>query len=315
MAALTLDNAEIVRACLQVMGLGRDATNMDEATEADVRAVIRAGLRRFYFPLVGDYTYQWRFLEKRASFPSEAVFDDGTIAVSGGTITLTGSTWPSWMLDGFIRVDGHVLFIATTPTTTTATTPNTGLTIAGGTAFEAYRYRYELPSDFSEWLGGVVYANGSRNRLLANADESELRLRYAIGQGLNAETTHYAVTASPDADGQYIMFWPVPAPDAFAQGTYLSTPADSLPADLTAPGSTIQVGPMYAQAVMEAILAEAESFYNNSGNLHEAKFQAALKVAISHDKSVGGHYDFNHQINKGYPGSEQVLPIDFSTQL
>jgi hypothetical protein len=312
MATLQLTNAEIVRAVLMEMGLGREG-QMDVSTEADVRAILRDGLRRAYFPTIGDsYAYQWRWLEKHASFNVPAHFTTGTIAVASGTITFTGAgTLPTWIEDGFISVDGHILFITDNPTASTATTSNTQLTVTAGAEYTLFRYRYDLPSDFSEWLGGVVYANGTESRMLAGSDESEIRLRYAIGQGLNSRTSHYALTSAPAADEMRMLVWPVPEPDAFIQGVYLSTPDDNLPADLNTPGVLVQVQPIYANVFMYAILAEAEKYAGHPGGINEQRYQAALTRAIAHDKAVGGSYDFSRPLSHPH-GAGRVLPTDFS---
>ena len=313
-ASLSITNEEIVRAVLQVMGSGRTAVNMDSATEADLRQIIRDGLRRFYFPMVGEYPYQWRWLEKHHAISVDAKYTTGTITVSGGTITLAGGTWPTWLTDGFIRVSGHVLFVTVRTSDTLATASNTALSVAGGTTYELYRYRYSLPSDFSEWLGGVTYADGTTSRPLVGSDESEIRLRYAIGQGQGVKTTHFAISSANPTNTIRIVFWPVPLPDAFITGVYLSTPQDNLPDDLKTPGSTLQVGPMYAVAALEAILSAAEVYSTDAAGIHEQKFQAALASAIAHDKTVGGVYDFSHIVSdsRTFGG---VLPTDFSDAL
>jgi hypothetical protein len=316
MASLSLNNSEIVRAVLQTIGAGRTAGNMDPSTEADVRTIIREGLRRFFFPTVGEFVYQWRWREKHHPISIDALYDTGTITISAGTITLVGGSFPTWLEDGFIRVGGHVLFVTTRTSGTVLVTSNTALTIAVGTAYEAYRFRYSLPSDFAEWLGGVVYADGSDSRNLSGSSEPELRLRYAVGQGTNDQTTHFAISSTRDADELRISFWPVPQPDAFIQGVYLSIPDDNLPADLTVPGVIVQVAPMYAKAVVEAILAEAENYLGKTGGEHETRFNQALQIAIAHDKSLGGAYDFSRQIQPDYRGmGPPPTEINFDSQL
>lgn len=314
MARLSLSNPEIVRAVLQTAGMGRDAQYMDPATEADVREIIRAGLRCAYFPVVGEYAYQWRWLEKKAPFSIVPIYETGTIGVAGGTITLTSGTLPDWAADGFISVDGHVLFVTARIADHTATTNNTQLVVNSGASYKLYRYRYPLPDDFSEWIGGVIYANGTDSRTLSKSTESEICLRYAIGQGQNSRTTHYDVTWTPDADAAHILFWPIPAPEAFIQGVYLSQPDDNLPDDLTDPGSVIQVAPIYADVFIEAILAAAEAYNADTEGIHAKRYQAALVRAIAHDKAAGGSYDFSRTIRDPY-GCGQVLPIDFTDAL
>lgn len=306
MANLQLDNSEVVRAVLVQAALGRDASNMDTATEADVRAIIRSGMRRFFYPSENGLTYQWSFLEDTYAISAEAVYETGTIAVSGGTVTLTGGTWPADVTDHYIRVSNHVLFPTSRDSGTQVTVNHSQLTIAAGTSYEAPRYRYSLPSDFGEFLDGLVYANESKNRMLINSSEPELRLRYAIGYALANETTHYAVF------GDKVMLWPTPEPDAYIQGTYLKQPEDNLPADLTTPGSVAQVDGIYAEALLEAILAAAESYNDDTQGLHEARFQSALQSAINHDRAIRGAYDFSTRTNVEFKGVGPVTNIDFS---
>jgi len=315
-ASLSIDNVEIVRKILQIIGAGRDSANMDDATEADVRTIIRDGLRRFFFPTAGEFTYQWRFLERHHAIPIDAKYETGTIAVSAGTITLTGGTFPTWLEDGFISVDSHVLFVDVRTNGTSATTLNTALAVAALSTYVAYRYRYTLPSDFGEWLGGVTYADGTDSWLLAKGEESEIRLLYAIGQGQNDRTTHYDITTAPEGEDQHIYFWPVPQPDAFINGVYLSVPDDNLDADLTVPTAAVQVTPIYAKALTEAIFAEAENYLGKTGGDHEKRFEKELARAIAHDKAVGGIYDFSARADDDYRGlGRPPQEIDFSSQL
>jgi hypothetical protein len=318
MASLQIDNVEIVRKVLQIIGAGRDAANMDEATEEDVRQIIRDGMRRFYFPTVGEFVYQWRFRERHHAIPIDVKYETGTITKTAGSgnITLAGGTWPLWLADGFISVDGHILFVDERTSGSVVTTLNTALAVAAGTTYTAYRYRYTLPSDFAEWLGGVTYADGSASWLLARGDESEIRLLYAIGQGQNDRTTHYDITTAPEGEDQHIYFWPVPQPDAFINGTYLSVPDDNLDADLTAPAATVQVSPIYAKVLTEAIFAEAENYLGKTGGDHETRFEKELVRAIAHDKAVGGVYDFSGRVDNDYRGlGRPPESIDFSEQI
>ena len=297
------------------MGLGRSAAAiaaLDAETEADLRAVIRSGLNRFYFPVVDGFVYQWRFLEKTHAIPAEVPYSTGTVTVSGGTVTLAGGTWPTDLTNYLIEVGGHVAFFTVRTSDTLASISHTQLTEAAGSSYEALKYKYDLPSDFAEWLGGVVYQDGSDSWVLGRSDEAELRLRYAIGQGSSTDTTHYAILSSPTAsDVHEMMVWPIPTTEAFIKGVYLSVPDDNLPADLTTPGSTVQVRPLYKEAVLECILAAAEEYNNDMTGVHTQRAEAALRTAIAHDKAIGGAYDFSKP-TRDYMGLGQVASeIDF----
>lgn len=326
-ASLSLSNQELTRATLMVMGYNRDVAELDEAMEADLRAVIRAGLRRFFTPIDNGVQYQWRFLQRHASVSAEAKYSTGTIEVTGGTVTLSGGTWPTDVTNWFIKVAGHTLFPTVRDSGTVLTIAHDQLAVAAGTSYEASKFRYALPSDFSEWIGRVVYQSDGGSvdaltndaRYLKHASEADLMLRYSVGYenvGV-AETTHYAVTYVPSGTPQ-ISFWPVPLPDAFVHGTYLSEPEDQLAADLRSPGETpvVQVAAKYAEAVLECVLAAAESYNDDGEGIHEKRAQLALASAIAHDRASTGFIEFD-KYQRGrhstrfynYPSS-----IDFSAQ-
>ncbi len=324
MATFSLDNSEVVGAVLIVMGVGRDASKMDSSTESDVRAILRAGLRKFLFPLIGDHVHQWSFLTKFHPISADTTFKTGTIAVSAGVVTLTGGIWPAAIKDYFIDVGGEVLYVTARTSDTLLAVSHTNLSVTAGATYEAFRFRYDLPTDFAEWQGGLVYQNGSDHWPLSGASESELRLRYAVGQGLSSRTTHYAITSAPDADAelaetpaatsQQIVFWPVPEPDAFMQGIYLIAPDDKLPADLKTPGVVVQVPPLYSEAALEAILSSAEEYNDDTQGVHALKFQTALAATILHDKASGAEFDFSRRVGDGIFVPE-ASTIDFTSQL
>lgn len=323
MATFSLTNDEVVRAVLQVMGRGRSASGMDSATEADVRAVIRSGIRRFLFPEIQGAPYQWRWLEKHHAIPAVDTISTGTVTVSGGVVTLVGDTWPADITSYFLRVDGHILFVTERTDDTNVVISHTQFSADAGSSYEGFKYLYDLPSDFGEWLGGVVYSNGDATtsiglaeggRFLVDSSEDELRLRYAIGQGTDKATTHFSITSTPEADEFRLMLWPVPEPDAFIQGTYLSIPDDNLPDDLTTPGSTVQVPSMYAEAALESILGAAEEYNDDVAGVHATRAERALQSAIRHDSTIGGAYDFSHRTVRPMDYTEPTS-IDFSDQI
>jgi hypothetical protein len=90
-------------------------------------------------------------------------------------------------------VDGHSLYVTAVNTTTELLVSNTGVAAAAGSEYELYRWRYNLPDDFSEFVGGVVYTEGdSRTTYLRNVVDSEIRLRHAANFRTD-DPTMYAI--------------------------------------------------------------------------------------------------------------------------
>ena len=319
-SSLALTNDELVRAVLHTAGLGRDIGDLDDATEADVRAIIRTGLRRFRYPLVNGGVYKWRWLERFHSVSFTALYSTGTITLASGTVTLTGGTFPSWAADGFILVDGHVVFVTERTDDTHVEVNHTELAVTGET-YQLFRYRYDLPPDFDEWSEGLVYQNATDNWMLSPADEADLRLRYAVQYNYNYRTSHYAVTfagsETSDLDGTAkIMFWPIPQPNAVAQGVYAIALEDNLPVDLRSPGAAvIQCGPKYAEAALEAILAAAEEYNDDTEGVHEKRFQELLLVAIQHDRATTPPIDFSQNLRNITARRPLPTSIDFTNAI
>jgi hypothetical protein len=296
--SLNLLNSEVFRAALNAAGIGRTVGNLSAAEEADLRAIVRAGLRRFFFPLSNGQPYQWRWLERFHTISAPDSYTTGTVTISAGVITLAGGTWPSWAANGFMSVDGHIVFVETRTSDTLLATNHTELTVAAGTTYELFQYRFDLPTDFAEWTGAVTYANSADYWILAAASETELRLRYSANYNYDARTSHYAVT--PAQDGTFrLMLWPVPQTSAEIRGVYIMAPQDNLTSDLTTdPGTTVQCPPAYADAAMEAILAAAEAYNDDAIGIHEQRFQTAIAAAIAHDRSTVDGIDFSRQIGR-----------------
>jgi hypothetical protein len=314
---LELSNDELVRQALVVSGLGRSIANVDDATEADVRGIIRSGLRKARYPLFAGQSYHWRDMLRYHPISFTALYNTGTVSISGGTVTLTGGTFPTWAADGFMNVGGNIVFVTVRDSGTQVTISHTELS-ATDSEYTMYRYRYDLPADFSKWDGDVIYSNAQDYWSLSEADEGDLRLRYAINYVYNYRTSHYAITSAGSAPTDLkgtakIMFWPIPQPDGFCQGSYVIDFEDNLPADLRVPGSeVIQCRAYVAEAFMEAVLSAAEEYNNDTEGVHSKKFQEALQTAIRHDKARNPGTDFSRDLRRIRGTRPLPTSIDFT---
>lgn len=294
--SLALTNDEVLRSIAVVAGVGRDPVNdWDANFLQDARDIIRSGLRRFFQPvLVDGAVHQWRFLERKWEDHGLAAFDDGTVTVSAGTVTLAGGTWPTWADDGFLRISGRTLYVSSRDSGTQLTIEHDGVSHAAGTEYTLNRWRYGLPSDFGEFLGGVVYSKGSnQGYLLRSRDEAEIRRRYEA-HFRTGETTLYSVWHGSDNDASewYLSFWPTANENAVFAGRYRSAPEDNLETTLTDGGTTIQIESVHAETLVAAIQAATEEFYGLPG-VHSARFAERLRASIKHDRHTAGAVDFD----------------------
>lgn len=295
MATLALNTTEVLQAMVLVAGINRTVTNLDADTTQDFRLCIRNGLRAFFHPINPrtGMAHMWRFLERPyvKSAPSDDGYSTGTVTVAAGTVTLAGGTWPTWAADGILEVDGQYLYVTARTSGTVLTVSHDGLAAAAGSTYALYRWRFPLPTDFGEFIGGVTYSLASkRGKQLTPTVDTQIRLQYAANFR-TGETKMYAIQAgsATDTSKQYFEFWPTMDAESLIAGTYRATPADQLHAsNLSTDGAVEQAGPMHAQALLEAILAEVELYYNDAPGPHAARFETLLAASIAHDLATPG---------------------------
>jgi hypothetical protein len=289
MASLSLTTSEVLGALALVMGVSRNAADWDSDTESDARQMIRDGLRKFF-----NCGHQWNFLERPyvKAAPSNDGYNTGTVTVANGTVTLAGGVWPTWAEDGILRVDGQSVYVTDRVSDTVLTISHDGLAAAALSTYSLHRWRFPLPDDFGEFIGGVVYSRGeNRGKPIRKGEnENEIRLRYAANFR-EGDTGMYCITPGRDTDvaDNYFAFWPTMDAESVIAATYRAVPADQLHAtDLTTDGAVVQVGPVHSGTLLKAILAAAEEYYNDEPGVHSAAFADALQKSIAHDKRMAG---------------------------
>lgn len=290
MAVLDVTNAEVLRTLGRVIGVSRDAANDWGSDELqDARDVIRDGLRRFFNPAP---FHQWNFLNRPFFAHGESSYSTGTIAATDGVVTLSGGTFPSWADDAVLRVNSQSYFVASRDSGTQVTVLEGGFDADASTTYALYRWRFSLPADYGEIIGGVTYNDGFSSRPLVNSTQQTLRLRYAV----NFQTTwpqEYAIFPRDDADDSadwYFGVYPMVEDGNFASCTYRSSPADNLNASsLSDDGSVVQVDSVHAATLLAAIATAAEEHYLDlTGGPHSKDFDRLLAGSIDADRRAQG---------------------------
>lgn len=295
--SLRLTTDEILKAIAPIAGLYRDPSQWDASDLADVREIIRSGLRRFFNPPpVEGLIHQWRFLEKKFNASYVAPYTTGTLAVAAGVATLSGGTFPTWAADGVIRVNGRTLFVTTRTDGNNCVVNNDGLTVTAGTTYTLTRYRYPLPADFAEFIGGVAYIHPTYDRMLRGVMDTEITLRYAANFQ-TGQTRMYAVLpgSGDDVTPWNVMFWPTFDPDASVMSTYRANPTDNLDASDIRTGSTtvVQIDAVHAETLLAAIQSACEEYYQQAAGIHNARYLTLLAASVAHDRQSQGVVDFS----------------------
>lgn len=296
--SLSLTHTETLQRLAAVMGIDRGASGTfqwDTATQADVRGVVRSGLRQFYHPIDprDGAAYQWNFLKKRFTSQQQDEYSTGTVAVASGTVTLTSGTFPSWAANGLLRVSGNVLFVDSRDGDTTLTVSNTGVAVSAGASYTLNQWRVDLPSDFGELVGPVQHIEADWNRDLRIVQEGEIVLRYAEDITTPQNTIMAAVqkvSNLTEADEGYkLLYWPQLATDAILTGLYRANPLDRLDnSDIFASGTIVQADAIHAETLLASILAAGEAYYNDAPGVHSARFRDLLQISINNDRRAGG---------------------------
>ena len=187
---------------------------------------IRRSVREAYTELVN--CHNWPYLYKLGRISAHGTFADGTIEYtqSDRTLVLTGATWPSWILDGNIRV-GYVTLKPESKVNDTTiiidSLLNPGRDISEGSGFIAYQDTFILPEDyisqdqslFEQNFGGMHYTH---------VRDWAYGQRYQFSLGI---PQYYTIVGSDRHAGRMsLKVWPYPTDTKTIDFVYKRRPKD-----------------------------------------------------------------------------------------
>lgn len=288
---LSADYEELRRVVARYNGLDRDpgVWSADETT--DMTDMIRAGLRKFLTPPVlprESTPHLWSFLKPIATITTSASYNDGTIAIAAGVVTLTAATvWPTWAAEGEVTIHttATTYTVATRDSDTQLTLDDTSVTVAAGATYTLGRPTYALPDDFSVLMSPFTYQPGITYFWgpIQTVGEWQIRTRR---QGSDWVSRPRLAAVRPSAKSTStgnrweVMFWPTPDDDYTLTYRYRVVPDM-----LTDPGNMYAYGmPIHAEAIKASCLAAAELEYDGQqGSLHQ-NFMEQITRAIGLDR-------------------------------
>ena len=287
---LTVTYETLRREIGRFLGHGHDPTDWEADTEvvADIGDLLRSGVRRVLTPppLPNEkYSHEWSFLRPAATLTTTAPYVTGTVTIVAGVATIAGGTWPSWAAQGALTIAGGTYAVASV-VGADLTLADTSVAADAGTTFSLGRVAYDLPLDFANIDGPLIYAAGqsilqseveriSEYQLLGQLNSELLRgypRLYAVRPKAIDMTasTAYELLISPTSDAAYSLYYhyrvAIPQLDA----------SNSVP-----PG-----GDAHGELYLEACLAAAEQKFHDGAALHTARFQECLVASVSHDRRV-----------------------------
>ena len=109
----------------------------------------------------------WSYLHRRYQIVTQPMQNTGSIAYNSTTniLTLTGGTWPSWVIQGQIVIGSAVYAVQNLLSSTTISlVPGRAPTadVTAGTAYTLFQSEYVLPADFMRMEDLVIIGNAWR---------------------------------------------------------------------------------------------------------------------------------------------------------
>ncbi len=158
----------------------------------------------------------WSYYYERGRVTSVGQQVDGTVEYdqTGGVyermLTLTGSTWPSWITYGVVRIANityEVEALKSSTIITLTSNANPGADIASGTAYTAYQDTYPLPTNFTS---ADEFINDNNNGQLTYLHPREWLSSQRLHSG-PATPRIYTITGADDGPGlMHVRFFPAP---------------------------------------------------------------------------------------------------------
>lgn len=300
MATLAISNTEVYAQIGLILGTNRTYAQWPSDLQSDADRIIRAGRRKFFM------AYQWSFLEQDFSIDTIPAVIGVQGSCLNGLITTSGSTLPSGLAGNYKvapSVDGglyDVMDQSGTPLGSTITLVDNHV----GNNFSnqpltLYRYRYDLPSNFSAFIGPIVVENwqdGTQLSEYATLPEFQIRgtlnqINTVIGPPEIFAVTHDLGTTAAAETGvfaPYLVVYPLMNVSYTLKTRIRIEPGDALTNVTGFTAATDPVAhPIFSECLLEGILAQAEIMYGKPPT-HSAIFSELLQLAIRRDKQMNG---------------------------
>lgn len=300
MAVLSADFEALTRAIGMVAGWKTPGTNMTnwDATKVErANDIIDAALNTVYTPppqRPGGEGHKWTWLYPLATLSTVAAYSTGTVVIASGVVTLSDGTWASpvdeWATEGVLIHDGNTYTVASKESDLQITLDDTSVTDATARTYELARPAYDLPDDFSEMFGPLVYSpssgiQGTLGRIsVPIVDIQQIQRRrqfndFTLRPWMAAIVPKTFVAAT----GQRWEFRPFPLADNVYELGFRYRVSPSSVVTLGFPHG----GQPHAETFRAAVQAETEMAIKDiHDGPYRARFRDRLAASIAHDSRM-----------------------------
>lgn len=287
-STIALTYTELRRWIGREIGASRSSADWSAITTSDAGDILKIGLHDYYWPkLPGGGTHVWSWLKpKLANLELHGPYTTGTVSVTTGTVTGSGTTFPSWAAQGDIYIQGgYWSTVATRGGDTTLTLDDTSITGLSGKTYTLVHREYTLEDDFGGLTEPFTYRpDQSQWTTIETVNEAMIRSNdaYPTVRGLPRRAAITAGVPSASVNSKSTAIFD-PPPDQTYQLWYRYL---VIPPMLD--GSSFVYahgGPQYMAALVACCLDVALRTLYNDWSKHAAA-QEALAAAIELDKKT-----------------------------
>jgi len=188
--------------------------------------VVRRAIQEAHLDVIN--AYDWPSKEGAGRIHLHAAQSTGTVAYNATTryLTLSGATWPDWVLDGSVVLDSTICEVETYVDATRIIlheSLNPGVTLAAGTTYSLVCHWYPLPADFVNFTGPMGRNTWAYGQQVSMAEISAFQKNY----GSTGAVRYYAIGERPNAPGEKAIFpWPFAPDDEPLDFTYQRRPRE-----------------------------------------------------------------------------------------
>ena len=291
-STLTLTRDDLRKAIGNFLGLGIDSTAWDNEQQTRIDMCVDIGCRMVYEPevLPGEaQSHIWSFMQpKLFTFSLNQPYSTGTVTVTSGVVTGSGTTFPSWAADGEFVVGSVTYQVDTRDSDTQLTLVDTTVSAASGSTYTLQQVDYTLPELFGGFMGDL-YLNQTSTSIgfiVRRASKDEvLELQRSGEADFSSQPCRYAVFAKDQtgaADQRWMLtVWPLPDAAYTLTGFYVFNPY-RLTSSLTYPMGGLPL----SECFREAVLAAAEIEFRGELGVHNQLFRSRLVAAVSYDRQM-----------------------------
>lgn len=306
MPSLSLSNQETKEAFALLAGVSRDDADWDADTLSDFNRMLRAGRRKFFA------AHQWMFLEQDVTITTTAPYTTGTIVVVDGVVTLSGGTLPGTTTtlpqQYVLSVSNGLYEIDSRDSDTQCTLKDTSLDVASGTSYSIYRVKYPLASNFAGFIQPVALENENRclpnNGVFPNFTVERLLRRSTITAGKpQAYAVAQEVTETSGETSYFLVLAPMPDAAYVIWSRIRISPEDTVDFD----DATSTFDAVFAECLLEAVLAATELYYHSAPGAHTAEFEKLLQRSIIKDRQMRGTKNLMSRRRVGYDPLREVI--------